>query len=158
MTADQDPPVSDVALLSDLRAMWQALDPVPVGLADRMVAAVAIEDLTREWTVLSLVGGEGLAAVRGESDTLMLQFSDGTSSVLVHVSMTEDGRRRVDGWIDPPAVAIRLTQGDAEWTATSSEDGRFELEGISAGVSQLRMIVRHAHGELREVMTPRFEV
>ena len=26
--------------------MWDTLDPVPAGLADRMVAAVAIEDLT----------------------------------------------------------------------------------------------------------------
>ena len=108
--------------------MWDTLDPVPAGLADRMVAAVAIEDLTREWTVLTLVEGSGLAAVRGEADTLILQFSDGTSSVLLHVSMTEDGSRRVDGWIDPPALEVRLAQGDTEWTATPGEGGRFELE------------------------------
>ena len=99
-----------------------------------------------------------LAAVRGETDTLILQFSDGTSSVLLHVSMTEDGPRRVDGWIDPPALEVRLAQGDTEWTATPGEGGRFELEGVSAGLSRLRMVLRPADGTLREVMTPQFEV
>jgi hypothetical protein len=158
MTGDHDPAVTDAPLFGHLRAMWEALDPVPAGLADRMVAAVAIEDLTREWTVLSLVEGSALAAARGESDTLILQFSDGTSSVLLHVSMTEDGRRRVDGWIDPPAVEVRLTQGETEWAAAPSEAGRFELDGISAGLSRLRMVLRPADGPLREVMTPQFEV
>ncbi len=158
MTADHDPAVADAALFAHLRGMWETLDPVPAGLADRMVAAVAIEDLTREWTVLSLLEGSELAGVRGESDTLILQFTDGSSSVLLHVSMTEDGRRRVDGWIDPPAVEVRLTQGDTQWAARVSEAGRFELEGISAGLSRLRMVLRPADGGLREVMTPQFEV
>ncbi len=158
MTADPDPTIADAALFSDLRAMWDTLDPVPTGLVDRMVAAVAMEDLTRGWTVLSLVGDGGLAAVRGESDTLILQFTDGTSSVLLHVSMTEDGRRRVDGWIDPPALEVRLTQGDTEWAATLSEAGRFEVDGIGAGLARLRMVLRPADGALREVMTPQFEV
>lgn len=158
MTADPDPTAANAALFSDLRGMWDALDPMPVGLADRMVAAVAIEDLTRAWTVLSLVEGDALAAVRGETDTLILQFSDGTSSVMLHVSMTEGGRRRVDGWIDPPALEVRLAQGDTEWTAAPSEGGRFEIEGVSAGLCRLRMVLRPADGALREVMTPQFEV
>lgn len=158
MTADHDPTTADAALFSNLRAMWDTLDPVPSGLADRMVAAVAIEDLTREWTVLTLVEGSGLAAVRGETDTLILQFSDKSSNVLLHVSMTEGGLRRVDGWIDPPALEVRLAQGDREWTATPSEGGRFELDGVSAGLSRLRMVLQPPDGALREVMTPQFEV
>jgi hypothetical protein len=158
MTADPDPTIANAALFSSLRAMWDTLDPVPAGLADRMVAAVAIEDLTREWTVLALVEGDALAAVRGETDMLILQFSDGSSSVLLHVSMTEGGQRRVDGWIDPPALEVRLSQDDAEWTATPTEGGRFEIEGVNAGLSRLRMVLQPADGDLREVMTPQFEV
>jgi hypothetical protein len=149
---------ADDALYAGLRVMWDAIDPVPPGLADRMAAAVAIEDLTREWTVLSLVEDAALAAVRGTTETLILQFTDGTSSVVLHVSATEDGRRRVDGWIDPPALEVRLTQGDTEWAATPSEGGRFEFEGVGTGLSRIRMVVRPADGGLREVMTPQFEV
>jgi hypothetical protein len=158
MTADHDPAAADAALFGQLRGMWQTLDPVPPGLADRMVAAVAIEDLTREWTLLTLLDGRDLAAVRGESDTLILQFSDGTSSVMLHVSMTEDGQRRVDGWIDPPALEVRLSQGETEWGATPSEGGRFEIEGVTAGLCRLRMVIQPPEGALREVMTPQFEV
>ncbi len=158
MTADHDPSVTDARLYTHLRTMWDAMDPVPAGLADRMVAAVAIEDLTREWTVLALVGSDELAAVRGESDTLILQFTDGAASVLLHVSVTEDGRRRVDGWVDPPALEVRLAQGDTEWAATPGDAGRFEFEGVSAGLSRLRMVLRPSDGGSREVMTPQFEV
>jgi hypothetical protein len=158
MTPDHEPTVADAALLERLRGMWERLDPIPSDLADRMVAAVAIEDLTRAWTLLTLMEGSDLAAVRGETDTLILQFSDGSSSVMLHVSMVEDGRRRVDGWIDPPALEVRLTQGDIEWRATPSEGGRFEIEGVSAGLCRLRMVLQPADGPLREVMTPQFEV
>jgi hypothetical protein len=102
--------------------------------------------------------GSDLAAVRGETDTLILQFSDGTSSVMLHVSMTEGGQRRVDGWIDPPALEVRLSQGDTEWSATPDDGGRFEIEGVSAGLCRLRMVLQPPDGAMREVMTPQFEV
>ena len=50
---------------------------MPADLVDRMVAAVAVEDLSREYALLTLVEGSTLAAVRGETDTATLQFSDG---------------------------------------------------------------------------------
>jgi hypothetical protein len=102
---------ADAALFARMRAMWQDVDPVPAELVDRMVAAVAVEDLSREYALLTIVSGD-LAAVRGETDTATLQFSDGTTSVLVHVTATEDGSRRIDGWVDAAALAIRLSQGE----------------------------------------------
>ncbi len=91
---------ADAALFARLRAVWEEVDPVPADLVDRMVAAVAVGDLSREYALLTLVEGSTLAAVRGETDTATLQFSDGETSVLLHVTATEDGSRRVDGWVD----------------------------------------------------------
>ena len=102
---------ADAALFARMRAMWQEVDPVPADLVDRMVATVAVEDLSREYALLTLVEGSQLAAVRGETDTATLQFSDGTTSVLLHVTATEDGSRRIDGWVDAAALAIRLEPG-----------------------------------------------
>ena len=104
---------ADAALFARLRAVWEEVDPVPADLVDRMVAAVAVEDLSREYALLTLVEGSQLAAVRGETDTATLQFSDGTTSVLLHVTATEDGSRRVDGWVDAAALAIRLARATA---------------------------------------------
>jgi hypothetical protein len=148
---------ADAALFARMRAMWQAVDPMPADLVDRMVATVAVEDLSREYALLTLVSGE-LAAVRGETATATLQFSDGVTSVLVHVSATEDGSRRVDGWVDAAALAIRLSQDEREWTADPGQHGRFAFESVPPGVCRLRLVVRDADGEMRDFQTPQFEV
>lgn len=148
---------ADAALFARMRRMWEEVDPVPADLVDRMVAAVAVEDLSREYALLTLVE-ESLAAVRGEADTATLQFSDGTTSVLLHVTATEDGGRRVDGWVDAAALAIRLVQGDREWAADPGEHGRFAFDEVSPGMARLRLVVRDASGDLRDFQTPQFEV
>ncbi len=149
---------ADAALFARMRAMWQDVDPVPADLVDRMVATVAVEDLSREYALLTLVEGSQLAAVRGETDTATLQFSDGTTSVLLHVSATEDGSRRIDGWVDAAALAIRLSQGDREWTADPGEHGRFAFDSVPPGVSRLRLVVRGSDDDLHDFQTPQFEV
>jgi len=148
---------ADAALFARMRAMWQDVDPMPAELVDRMVAAVAVEDLSREYALLTLVTGD-LAAVRGDTDTATLQFSDGTTSVLVHVTVTEDGARRIDGWVDATALAIRLVQGEREWSTDSGEHGRFAFDSVPAGVSRLRLVVRDADGDMHDFQTPQFEV
>ncbi|MGN8553427.1 UNVERIFIED_CONTAM: hypothetical protein OHV15_12675 [Microbacterium sp. SLM126] len=148
---------ADAALFARMRRMWEDIDPVPADLIDRMVAAVAVEDLSREYALLTLVEG-AMAAVRGDADTATLQFSDGTTSVLLHVSATESGARRIDGWVDAAALAIRLVQDDREWTAEPGEHGRFAFEEVTPGVARLRLVVKDATGELRDFQTPQFEV
>lgn len=148
---------ADAALFARMRHMWEEIDPVPADLVDRMVAAVAVEDLSREYALLTLVEGS-FAEVRGESDTATLQFSDGTTSVLLHVTATEDGGRRVDGWVDATALAIRLVQGEREWAADPGEHGRFAFDEVTPGVARLRLVVRAADGELRDFQTPQFEI
>ncbi|KJL40681.1 MULTISPECIES: hypothetical protein [Microbacterium] len=148
---------ADAALFARMRRMWEDVDPVPADLVDQMVAAVAVEDLSREYALLTLVEGT-FAAVRGESDTATLQFSDGTTSVLLHVTATEGGDRRVDGWVDATALAIRLIQGDREWSAEPGEHGRFAFDEVTPGVARLRLVVRDADGAMRDFQTPQFEV
>lgn len=148
---------ADAALFARMRRMWEDVDPVPAGLVDQMVAAVAVEDLSREYALLTLVEGS-FAAVRGESDTATLQFSDGTTSVLLHVTATEGPGRRVDGWVDATALAIRLIQGDREWSAEPGEHGRFAFDEVTPGVARLRLVVRDSGGALRDFQTPQFEV
>ncbi len=148
---------ADAALFARMRRMWEDVDPAPADLVDRMVAAVAVEDLSREYALLTLVE-EALGAVRSETETATLQFSDGTTSVLLHLSASEGGGRRVDGWVDATALAIRLLQDDREWTAEPGEHGRFAFEDVTPGVARLRLVVKDATGELRDFQTPQFEV
>lgn len=149
---------ADAALFARLRAVWDDVDPVPAGLVDRMVAAVAVADLSREYALLTLVESE-LAEVRsGEADTLTLQFSDGTTSVLLHVTVAEDGGHRIDGWVDAAAVSVSLVQGERERAADVGEHGRFAFDEVRRGVSHVRLVVRDPDGRSKEFQTRQFEV
>ena len=149
---------ADAALFARMRQMWQDVDPVPADLVDRMVATVAVEDLSREYALLTLVEASQLSSVRGESDSATLQFSDGTTSVLVHVTAAEDGSRRVDGWVDAATLAIRLVQAEREWSANPGDRGRFVFENVTPGVARIRLVVKDAEGEMYDFQTPQFEV
>lgn len=155
---DTDDVAADAALFARLRAVWEAVDPVPADFVDRMVAAVAVEDLSREYELLTLVSSPALAPVRGPSDTATLQFSDGSTTVLLHVSADPAGMRRIDGWADASVLAVRLVQGDVETSTEAGEHGRFSFHGVAPGVSRLRLVVKDATGDLKDFQTPQFEV
>ncbi|MGX1700956.1 hypothetical protein [Microbacterium sp. NPDC055357] len=149
---------ADAALFARLRGVWEAVDPAPADLVDRMVAAVAVEDLSHEYALLTLVEASERAAVRTGSDASTLQFSDGTTTVLLHVTKAAGQTRRIDGWVDVPALAVRLVQDGHEETAQSSEHGRFAFADVAAGLWRLRLAVKDAAGDIRDFQTPQFEV
>jgi hypothetical protein len=141
-------------LLSRVRAAATSVDPVPADLADRMVAAVAVADLSREYALLTLVEGVH-SPVRSDAETTTLQFSDGTSSVLLHVSRAERGQRRIDGWVDADTTSIRLTQDERSWTTEPGEHGRFAFDEIPPGLTRVLLMTA---GEAKDLLTPQFEV
>lgn len=148
--------MSDDALFAELRAMWREADPVPDTLVDRMIAAVASDGLTQEYALLTLIDDQ-LGAVRGDADALTLQFSDGSTSILLHITTSENGRRRVDGWVDTAAGEIVLTQGDRSRSTTPAETGRFAFDDVSPGLTSVRLTTV-VSGETRTLSTPRFEL
>jgi hypothetical protein len=146
----------DGEMLAELRSMWERLDAPPSDLTERMIAAVAVDDVSREYALLTQVAAE-VGAVRTEQERLTLQFSDETTNVILHVSATESGTRRVDGWSEPSVLAARLSQDTQEWSADLTDEGRFAFSDVQPGLSTVRLIVR-VDGELREFITPHFEV
>lgn len=150
---------TDAEMFRALRHVWEEIDPLPTEMVDRMVAAVASADLSREYALLTLVSQSELAAVRSEADALTLQFSDGTTSVLVHVVPAGEGLRRIDGWVDAAATSIELEQDDRSLT-TTAEHGRFAFEDVPSGMARLRVVLAEPPGDAvsAELRTPRFEV
>lgn len=146
----------DAQMFARLRTLWSEVDPVPAGLIDRMVAAVAADGLNREYALLTLVEGE-LGAVRGEADALTLQFSDGSTSILLHVTRTASGRRRVDGWVDTAAAEIVLTQGERIRSTAPEETGRFVFDEVPPGLTRVRLTTQIGD-ETRTLATPQFEL
>lgn len=149
----------EAPLWAALRRMYQAADPAPHDLADRMIAAVAAADLDREFALLALVDSDAVGAVRGDADMLTLQFSDGRTSVLVHVTVDAGGRRRLDGWVDGSALSAHLLREPRE-LAVPVIDGRFAFEDVGSGIARLRFELAPdaGLGRATELVTPRFEL
>lgn len=146
----------DAELFAQLRSLWRDVDPMPASLIDRMIAAVAAEGLSEEYALLTLVE-QPLGAVRGDTDALTLQFSDGTTSILLHVTGTANGRHRIDGWVDTAAAEIELRQGDRIRTTSPSETGRFAFDDVPDGFTSVRLTTT-VGGEARVLATPQFEL
>lgn len=146
----------DAALFAGLRSLWRDVDPMPATLIDRMIAAVATEGLSQEYALLTLVE-HPLGAVRGDADALTLQFSDGSTSILLHVTRTAGGRHRVDGWVDTSAAVVNLVQGERTRTTTPSEAGRFVFDDVPDGLALVRLTTTVGDQD-RILTTPQFEL
>lgn len=146
----------DAELFARLRSLWTGIDPAPAGLIDRMIAAVATDSLSEEYALLTLVE-QPLGAVRGDADALTLQFSDGTTSILLHVTTTANGRHRIDGWVDTAAAEITLSQGDSIRSTTPTDTGRFVFDDVPSGMTKVRLSAG-AGDEARTLTTPSFEL
>ena len=144
----------DAALFARLRTAVEDCDPVPADLADRMVAAVAVADLSREYALLTLVEGTA-GAVRSDAETTTLQFSDGSSSILLHISHTAQQLRRIDGWVDADALEIRLSQGERSWSVPPGELGRFAFDDVPPGLTRVQLVTGP---NTKDLLTPQFEV
>lgn len=147
----------DAEVFAQLRALWREVDPVPATLIDRMIAAVASDGLSQEYALLTLVESE-LGAVRGDADALTLQFSDGVTSILLHVTTTASGRRRVDGWVDTATAEITLVQGEKSRATEPAETGRFSFDEVPPGLTRVHLTTTGADGEPRTLSTPQFEL
>ena len=69
---DRDP------MLDALKRTFEELDPVPSGLTEKILVAVALEDLELEYELLTMVHrSQQLAGVRsGDDQKLVLEFTD----------------------------------------------------------------------------------
>ncbi|MFT4259679.1 hypothetical protein [Microbacterium sp.] len=146
----------DAELFARLRSLWTDVDPMPASLIDRMIAAVATDSLSEEYALLTLID-QPLGAVRAETDALTLQFSDGTTSILLHVTTSANGNRRIDGWVDTATTEIVLAQGDSIRSTVPSETGRFIFDDVPQGLARVRLTAQDADSE-RTVVTPQFEL
>ncbi len=156
--------LTDDQLLDAVAQVWASHDPSPADLADGVLARLAVEDLEREYELLTLVERvDHAAGTRSGSDvlasdhaTVALEFAGTSYRVLVRISTT-DGHRRLDGWV-VPAVPLRAylgPQGDAlphalahsMQSADADADGRFEFPNPVTGQVRLWLLPQAGAGD-----------
>lgn len=144
MGDDDQGPERDDHLFARLRTVWEAADPTPPGLAERVITGLAMADLDDDIEMLHLLEQATPAGTRSTtgSDSVSRFGADG-ATLLLHVTGS-GARRSLVGWIDPPQralVSLVTPTGATEVAADAS--GRFEFD---AGPGDRARIVLHLDG------------
>jgi hypothetical protein len=122
--------------------MYDLLDPVPTGLADRVGFALEVEGLASgaddlDLELMRLVQEE--SASTGSRGDQVRTITFGSESATVMLALTDvEGGFRVDGWVAPGGrrqVGVRTGQGTHD--VESDESGRFTVPLVPPGHFQL---------------------
>lgn len=127
----------DTTILGTAARLWDALDPVPEGLVERAVFAVALDEVMAEVASIQRLPQREPTGVRGMDTATSMTFTVQSLTVMVTVSEDGAGRRRLDGWITPGSdhpVQLRLPGRTLHETAVG---GRFSFAGVPTGMVQL---------------------
>jgi hypothetical protein len=148
-----DEPLDDVdlSLLDDVRDLFDAADPMPTDLPERISFFLALRDLEVE---VARLGEEERLAVtaRGTEQSRTITFDSDSLTIMIRIDTDQDETVRIDGWLAPPQPReIELKTTAHSLTTTSDEQGRFAFTRVPRATAQL--IVR-SPGPGRSVATP----
>ncbi len=130
----------DLEILTDLAAVYDALDPMPPVLPDLILFALGATDLDAEMARLveSEAALAGTRAAAGVELTRRITFSSEHLSVMIAIEPLPGGAVRLDGWAAPGAgLHVELRTSGTELTTECDESGRFVFESVPAGPAQI---------------------
>ncbi len=154
--ADEPLDAADFGLLADIRELFEATDPMPPDLPERIRFFIALRDLEIE--VARMASEEQLAvAARGPEQSRTITFDSESLTIMIRIDANKDGTVRIDGWLAPPQRhEIEMKSTADSLTVTSDEQGRFAFSRVPRGTVQI--VVRPAGpgpgGAGRSVVTP----
>ena len=147
----------DFVILDGIRALCDRVDPMPVGLPDRIRFALALRGLERE--VAELVAeDQRLVGARGAEQSRTVTFDSASLSIIIRIEENKNGSVRIDGWLAPPRRRDIELETSAETLSVSSDDqGRFAFGEVPRGAARLVVVgaaERDQSGRGPTVVTP----
>jgi hypothetical protein len=114
-------------------------DPPPADLDDRVLFALALDDLDAQVARLSAEEFTGSGARAGER-TRTITFDADSRTVMITVVERPDNLVRIDGWLAPAEaarVSLRFPEPAPVRTITADATGRFVFDEVPHGLAQL---------------------
>jgi hypothetical protein len=126
-----------------IRSMFEAADPVPADLVDRIRLSVALAgldgDLDSELAQLTV--HEAALARGAPEESRTITFDSSSLTIMIRIDGNADGTVRVDGWLAPPRPCrVEMTMADGPISTDADADGRFAFLSIPRGTA--RIVVR----------------
>jgi hypothetical protein len=154
-----DGPLDDVdlGLLDGIRELFEAIDPMPADLPERIRFSLALRDLEIEVARLAAEEDSPAVAARGTEQSRTITFDSDSLTIMIRIEGNRDGTARIDGWLAPPQLReLEMKTGADSITVVSDEQGRFAFSRVPRGTAQL--VVRPTepgpNGPGRSVVTP----
>jgi hypothetical protein len=155
----------DAATLDRVRAVYDATDPVPADLVERISFSLALDEMFDEVARMTRVPLDAMATrsdPAAGTRTETLTFSADQLTAMVTVTRVSPGRLRLDGWLAPAeARTVRLRiQGAEDHEVLADDQGRFSFDGLADGFGQLSFfpVSRGEEDAANTVVTPLFQL
>jgi hypothetical protein len=147
---------------AELAEMWEDRDPMPTDLSDRVLVALALDDLDAEYEMLHLIErSRDLAGTRSVAETVTITFAAGEFTVMLHVSPTAPERCRVDGWVAPAQpMTVRVVQPSSTRSVHVDATGRFSIADLAVGLTRFVLVTEEVgpSGQPKSFATPLVEL
>ncbi|HUL27618.1 MAG TPA: hypothetical protein VLW44_17810 [Streptosporangiaceae bacterium] len=147
----------DLELLDGIRDLYQAADPMPADLPERIRFSLALRGLEIEVARLTAEEDMPVLAARSAEQSRTITFDSDSLTIMIRIDSNTDGTARVDGWLAPSQCReIEMKTTADTLSAVSDEQGRFAFASVPRGTVQL--LVRPAEqgqsGSGQAVATP----
>jgi hypothetical protein len=144
----------DATILDGVRAVYDSIDPMPAGLVDRVIFALASGQLAAE--IARLEPRQPVAA-RSAQRTRTMTFEAESLTIMVTLTEVAGGQLRLDGWLAPAAsLRVELRRASGSDTATADETGRFVFPAVDPSLVQLLVFRDDPHSPW--IVTPAVEL
>jgi hypothetical protein len=132
---------NDERALALIKSLFEAADPVPADLVDRIRFTVALTGLEYDLARLSVAEPEPVRARGASEESRTITFDSSSLTIMIRIDANPDGTVRVDGWLAPPQrCQVEMTVAGGAVTTDADVDGRFAFLSVPRGTA--RIVVR----------------
>jgi hypothetical protein len=148
----------DIRALATLRTVWEASDPVPVGLEDRVKFAMTVAALEADVAEIAsgTVESAGVRATAYDR-AATITFSSETLSAMITIEIVDGTSARLSGWVTTGPTQVELRERSRTQETTADDAGRFSFASVERGLAHLVMR-RLDDPDSRPVITPAIEI
>ncbi len=134
---------ADASILARIRSLFEAADPVPPGLHERVRFRVAVARLQAEAAaiVAEAVREDPVLARGTTEESRTITFDSTELTIMIRIDANTDDTVRLDGWLAPPRrCQVEVASPGGFIVADADADGRFVFTQVPHGT--VRLIVR----------------
>ena len=130
--------LDDDSLLDSVRHLFEAADPMPADLPERIKFMIALRELDAEVAFLVAAEAEAELAARGTEESRTITFDSDSLTIMIRIDSNPGESVRVDGWLAPPQCRrVEIRMADASIAVVADGAGRFVFPDVPRGTARV---------------------